>query len=60
MFDRFNTQEASVAIEALWYNAYFQMPPKGVSNIQLINAMVADKDKGYSLKQVIAYIFPKN
>ena len=60
MFSQLNTQEASVAIEALWYNAYFQMPPKGMSNIQLVNAMVADKKKGYSLKQVFSYIFPKN
>jgi len=60
MLEKLNTQEASVAIEALWYNAYYQMPPKDLSNIQLINSMVADKDKGYSLKQVFSYIFPKN
>jgi len=60
MLAQLKTQEAYYAIEALWYNAYHSMPPKGVSNIQLINNMVADKKKGYSLKHIISYIIPSN
>ena len=58
MLQRIHSQEAYFAIEALWYNAYREMPPKGYNNLDLINALVADREKGYTLSDVISYIFP--
>jgi hypothetical protein len=52
-------QETYYALEALWYNAYGEMPPKNLNNLDLINALVADTDKGYKLADVISYVFGK-
>jgi len=57
MLQRIHSQEAYYALEALWYNAYGEMPPKNLNNLDLINALAADKDKGYKLTDIINYTF---
>lgn len=60
MLERIHSQESYYALEALWYNAYRTMPPENLNNLDLINALAADKDKGYKLADIISYIFEKN
>ena len=59
MLKKIHSQEAYYALEALWYNAYGEMPPKNLNNLDLVNALTADKDQGYKLADIISYIFPK-
>jgi hypothetical protein len=59
MLKKIHSQEANYALEALWYNAYGEMPPKNLNNLDLVNALAADKDQGYKLADIISYIFPK-
>jgi len=60
MLKLIHAEEVTHALEALYYNAYMTMPPAGVDNVALINQMVADKEKGYSIQDIIRYIFPKD
>ena len=57
MLKKIHSQEAYYALEALWYNAYGEMPPKSLNNSDLVNALAADKDQGYKLADIINYIF---
>ena len=57
MLQQMYTQETYYALEALWYNAYGEMPPKNLNNLDLINALAADTDKGYKLADIINYTF---
>jgi hypothetical protein len=57
MLQRIHSQEAYYALEALWCNAYGEMPPKNLNNLDLVNALAADKDQGYRLTDIINYVF---
>ncbi len=59
MLERIHSQAAYYAFAALWYNAYGEMPPKNLNNLDLVNALAADKERGYKLTDIISYVFPK-